>query len=181
MKGSTEQAGMLRYGKVEIYDPERHMAKVYFPDLDIVSYWLPIVIPNSLMNHDELHVDKEEHVACLMTGNGTERGIILGAIYDDKNKPIVKDKDKRSVTFSDGTQIIYDRKEHLLTVHCVKDIQTDADKDITEHAKNIITIKADAKVRVEAPTVEIEGSLIHLIGGHIDLDGSVTCPGYCRC
>lgn len=49
-----------------------------------MSYWLQIIIPNALKNHDELHVDEGEHVVCLMQGTGPESGVILGAIYSYK-------------------------------------------------------------------------------------------------
>ena len=153
----NEQRGALRFGHVAEYDAARHMATVTFPDMGIVSGWLPILIPNVLRNHDELHLDAGEHVACIMAGTGTECGVILGAFYDDTNKPPVADKDIRAVTFSDGTRITYDRKEHVMTVG----------------SPQSITLKAD--------NITLSAQSITFSGGHIDLDGSVTCPGYCRC
>ena len=150
MKVCNEFNATLRFGHVKEYDEARHMARVYFPDMGLISHWLPVIVPNSIMNHDELHVDLEEHVACLMQGQGTEAGIIIGAFYDDKNKPPVKKLNIRSVIFSDGTQVLYDRKEHVLEVNCA------------------------GEVRVRAPKILLDG-------GVIELDGSVVCPGYCRC
>lgn len=124
MAGNSEETGAHgRFGYVSAYDPERHMAQVHFPDKDnLVSAWIPVGIPNSLKNKDEFHLDVGEHVFCLMLGNGLELGIVLCSVYDDKNKPVVKDQNIRVTTFSDGTRMQYDRKKHLLKIDCVGNI-----------------------------------------------------------
>lgn len=137
MQGSNESPASLRFGHVTDYDPKKHMARVAFPDLGITSQWLPIIVHNSLKNHDELHLDKDEHVACIMAGTGTELGTILGAFYDDKNKPPKADENIRSIVFEDDTEITYDRKEHKLSIICKGDIQITADGNITLNAARI--------------------------------------------
>ena len=113
-----------RFGYVSAYDPERHMAQIHFPDKDnLVSAWLPVAIPNSLKNKDERHLDVGEHVYCNMMGNGLEAGVVLCAVYDDKNKPPEGNQDIRKTTFDDGTEILYDRKNHKLEIFCVGDIE----------------------------------------------------------
>ena len=124
----------LRFGHVTEYDSSRHMARVNFPDLGITSYWLPVIVSNSLKNHDETHLDAGEHVTCMMNG---EIGVILGAFYDDKNKPLVQDADTRAVTFDDGTIITYSRKEHKLTIDCTGDIEIIAAGNISLKAERI--------------------------------------------
>ena len=125
---NAEQSAIMRYGYVSDYDAKRHMARVVFPDKDnLVSDWLPVLVHNALKNHDEAHVDIDEHVTCLMCGNGIEAGVIIGALYDNENKPVKADNDIHSVTFNDGTEIIYDRKEHRLAINCKGDIVIHAD------------------------------------------------------
>ena len=131
------QDSNLRFGHVTEYDPARHMARVNFPDLGITSYWLPVLTHNSLKNHDETHLDAGEHVACMMSGEGQEMGVVLGAFYDDKNKPPVQDADIRAVTFDDGTIITYSRKEHKLTIDCTGDIEIIAAGNIALKAGRI--------------------------------------------
>lgn len=154
---TDEQAGILRYGTVSEYDPARHMARVNFPDLGLTSYWLPVLLSNSLNTHFEAPLDPGEHVACLMAGTGTESGVILGAFHDDKNKPLLADKDTHAITFEDGSRVFYDRKNHVLS------------------------IDSTGNVQVRAQNITLTGGNILLDGGSISLDGSVTCPGYCRC
>ena len=121
---NTENGAIARFGYVSAYDAQRHMARIQFPDKEnLVLSWLPVVIPNSKKNHDELHLDIKEHVVCLMLGNGLEAGVVIGAVYDDENKPPTGDQDTRKITFNDGTEISYDRKNHKLVISCVGDIE----------------------------------------------------------
>ena len=131
MADNKELGSIMRYGVVSAYDAKRHMARVQFPDKDnLVSAWLPVVVPNSLKNHDELHLDINEHVVCMITGNGIEAGAVLGAIYDDTNNPPEGSQDIRKVTFSDGTEILYNRATHELNINCVGDINIHAGGNI---------------------------------------------------
>ena len=118
MTGEQAETGAHgRFGYVSAYDPERHMARIRFADKDnLVSDWLPVAIPNTKKNKDEFPLDVDEHVFCMFLGNGLETGIVLCSIYDDKNRPLMKDQDIRVTTFDDGTEISYDRKKHLLKI-----------------------------------------------------------------
>lgn len=147
----------LRFGHVTEYDPSRHMARVNFPDIGIVSYWLPVLVSNSLRNHDETHLDIGEHVACMMSGIGAEMGVVLGAFYDDKNTPPVKDSDTRSVTFDDGARITYNRSTHTLKVEGAETVEV-----YTETANvysDRSSINASEQVIISSPEIGIEGNL----------------------
>ena len=184
----------LRFGHVTEYDPSRHMARVNFPDLGLTSYWLPGIVSNTLKNHDETHVDIGEHVACMMSGQGAEMGVVLGAFYDDKNKPVVKDTDIRAVTFEDGTKITYDRKNHQLTIDSPETVYVSASKTFITSPEVFI----NGDVLIDGDLSALSGKATSMSGtnsfngttsisgditlsGNITLDGSVTCPGYCRC
>lgn len=128
MSNNLEAGAIARFGYISDYDAKKHMARVQFPDKDnLISNWLPVIIPNSKKNHDEFHLDINEHVFCLMLGNGLEAGAVIGAIYDETNKPPEGDQDIRKITFSDGTEIFYHRKSHELKINCVGDIELHAD------------------------------------------------------
>jgi phage baseplate assembly protein V len=93
------------------------MARVRFPDKDnLVSAWLPVGIPNSKKNKDEFHLDVNEHVFCIMQGNGLEAGTVICAIWDDKNKPPLGDSDVRRTEFEDGAVLSVDRKNHVIEI-----------------------------------------------------------------
>lgn len=136
-----EAAAMGRFGYVSAYDPARHMARVMFPDKgELVSAWLPVAVPNTKKDGDERPLDVGEHVYCNMLGNGLEVGIVLGAFWDDKNKPKRGDKDVRQVTFDDGAVVSYDRKEHRLTVQLPPD--------------------PEAVVEIAAPKIVLRGEVV---------------------
>lgn len=100
MANNEEASVHGRFGYVSNYDPERHMAQIRFPDKDnLISAWIPVAIPNSLQNRDEIHLDINEHVFCCMLGNGLESGVVLCSVYDDKNKPSIHKQEIRAVTF----------------------------------------------------------------------------------
>ena len=123
----NEPGAVALFGYVSVYDPAKHRARVRFPDKgDVVSGWLPVVVPNTKKNKDEYPLDVDEHVFCVLMGNGLEMGAVLGSIYDDANRPPVGDQDIRVTTFEDGTRISYDRKKNLLTVNAVGDIRIQA-------------------------------------------------------
>lgn len=119
MPAEQSEPGMQgRVGYVSAYDAKRHMARVMFPDKDnVVSDWLPVIVPNTKKNKDEYHLDIDEHVFCCMMGNGLEMGVVMGSIYDDTNKPPVGDGDIRVTTFADGIKISVDRKKNLVTIY----------------------------------------------------------------
>lgn len=137
MQDYNNQPAIVRAGKVTQFDKDTLRARVQFPDMGIISHWLPLLVMNTLKTRDTYYLDEGEHVICLMMGTGAETGFILGAIYDDKNKPSIQDKDKRTVTFDDDTTIIYDRKGHKLLIDCSGEIEINARKHIALNAPRI--------------------------------------------
>ena len=114
---NTFESIPLRDGHVSSYDPATHTARIVFEDHDsLVSYPFPVLLPNTLKNKDEIHLDVGEHVMCLCFGNGIESGIVLGCVYDEKNPPPVGNQDKRLTVFEDGCHVFYDRAKHILQI-----------------------------------------------------------------
>ena len=139
MANENNESGSLgRFGYVSAYDSRRHMARIQFPDKgNLVSAWLPVAVTNSKKNKDECHLDIGEHVFCSMMGNGLEAGIVLCSLYDDTNKPPLGDADVRKVTFDDGTEVSYDRKNSKMNINCKGDIEIHADGNIKITAARI--------------------------------------------
>ena len=107
----------LREGHVSSYDAKTKTARVRFEELDnLVSHPFKVIVPNSIKNHDEFHLDVNEHVVCLCLGNGIEAGFVLGSTYDVKNPPPVGNPDRRVTIFGDGAHVFYDRKEHIFQI-----------------------------------------------------------------
>ena len=114
---NTFEALSFRDGHVSSYDPKTHMARILFTDHDdLVSYPFPVLLPNTLKNRDEIHLDVGEHVMCLCMGNGIETGFVLGCVYDEKNEPTVGNQERRVTIFDDGCHVFYDRQAHIFQI-----------------------------------------------------------------
>ena len=151
-----------RFGYISAYDPEKHYARVEFPDLGIVSGWLPVAVRNSKDNHDENHLDIGEHVYCLLHDN---TGIILCSVYDNSNTPPVASTDTRAITFKDGTAITYDRENHVTDI-------TDCNGNNIHMDKDGITITSCGYIHVTASGnyENSAGSHMGFTAGTIDLN-----------
>lgn len=149
MKNNNESASALRFGHITEFNANLHAAKVSFPDKGIVSNWLPVLTRSTSLFQDEAPLSAGEHVACVMAGNGYESGVILGAIFDQKNTPPVHEAKTRAITFPDGTKISYNSDSHKLQIEIDADIELkitgDIDKEIvgdilTKHAGESETV-----------------------------------------
>jgi phage baseplate assembly protein gpV len=146
---NTFESIPLRDGHVSSYDPATHTARVVFEDHDnLVSPPFPVLLPNTLKNKDEIHLDPGEHVMCLCFGNGIESGVVLGCVYDGKNPPQVGEQGKRVTVFDDGTRVEYDRAAHVLLadVKGVVKIVTDGGIGITGNVTVAGSITASGSI-----------------------------------
>jgi phage baseplate assembly protein V len=100
---------MLRYGNISQINASKGLARVHFDDVDIVSGWLPIIVPRTNTDKQVDPMEEGEHVACLMDSRD-ENGVILGAIYSTQDiPPTDAGADTFIRKFADGTIIKYDR------------------------------------------------------------------------
>jgi len=111
---------LIRVGIVSSVDESKCTARVAFEDRSaVVSYDLPILVRGSLNNKDYWLPDPGEQVVCLFLPSGNAQGFILGSSYSAKDTPPVNDKNKRHISYSDGTLIEYDQATHTLTINAV--------------------------------------------------------------
>lgn len=124
----------IRKGIVSSVNRENCTAKVYFPDWDEkVSFDLPVMQKNTLNTKYYWMPEPNEQVICAFFANGTQEGVVLGAIYSEADKVpeefLVSD-DCDGVLFSDGTLIRYDIQNHILFIDVKGEIEIKADKNI---------------------------------------------------
>lgn len=123
MEGESRR--LISEGVVSVVYPERHSARVTFPDKDdVVSAELPILTPCGSQNKSYSLPDVGESVICLFSSNDdlSGTGFILGARYDDKNPPAVNSQDITRRDFKDGTFIQFDRAKSELRIECKGDV-----------------------------------------------------------
>lgn len=106
---------MIKFGKISEVDAPKGRVRVKFDEDDIVSGWLPYLVPKSLNDKYFFIFDVNEHVACQMDEN-CENGVVMGAIYSASTAPDGGAEGKVRVKFSDATEIEYDKDEQKLTV-----------------------------------------------------------------
>jgi phage baseplate assembly protein V len=150
---------MFKDGIVYEIDAKTARVRVIFPDLDnMVSGWLPVVMPCTLEDRFYALPVKDSLVTCLMDEN-FEDGRVIGAIYSEADPPPVEDENKFVKLFADGTQIEYDKNLHKLTA----DIKGSAD------------VIAENTVTLTCPTVNI-ASIVN-IEGNVSMIGNVSITG----
>lgn len=124
----------IRKGLVSSVNRENCTAKVYFPDTDEkVSFDLPVMQKNTLNTKYYWMPEPNEQVICAFFANGSQEGVVLGAIYSEVDtvpKEFLESDDCDGVLFPDGTLIRYDTKNHILFIDVKGDIEIKADKNI---------------------------------------------------
>ena len=145
---------MVKVGIVESFNEENVTARVVFEDANLKSYDLPIMVKQTKDNKDYCVPDIGEPVICIFLPTGIESGFILGAYYNQKDKPPVIDQNKRTVKFKDGTIIEYDRKQHKLTADVKGDIDIKATGKIDMIVNGDISLQSGANIILTANRID---------------------------
>jgi len=179
---------MLRFGNITEVDPAKGYARVTFTDDGIVSDWLQIIVKTALNDKDSFTFNINEQVACLMDEN-SEEGVILGAIFNDKNSPNGGGVGVFRTVFDDNSVIEYNRNTHKYTLDIQGEISIKSSsvvniEAVTANIKasgtaNIeavnTNIKATAIAKIEAPVIQLNGAVA--VTGAITVSGTLTAPG----
>lgn len=156
---------LIKIGEVSSVDPARGTARVTFDDDDsLVSYDLQVLQRNTYDNKDYAMPDVNEDVVCLFLPCGSEDGFILGSVYSGEITPPESDGDVRTVVFSDGTKISYNRKSHTLSAEIGK-------TSIVADQQNV-NVNTDGTATVKASTINLTGNVS--ITGNVNITGGIT-------
>lgn len=141
---------IIRVGIVSSINPTKATARVAFEDQSsLVSYELPVLVWGSLKTKDYWMPDPGEQVLCLFLPSGAAQGFILGSFYSEKDKPPVTSKDKRHITFPDGTVIEYDSASHKLLIDAKGPVEVKT-SDTADVTANTASISAPKGVTISA-------------------------------
>jgi len=124
-----------------------YRVRVQFPDRDnLVSYWLPVIVPKI---HDDKFFwqpDIGEQVAVIMDTHD-EDGYVVGSVPSSVDQaPAGFGPGIFYVGFHDGTSVKYDRTSHELTVT----LGTGAAFTLTQPAGGAITLDATGNIVLQA-------------------------------
>jgi len=141
---------LVRVGVVSDRDAERCAVRVIFRDQDeLVTDWLPVVVPQTKETKDFSLPDIDEPVVCIFLGSGLEAGFCLGAIYTGASP--AASGDERGIWFPDGSRVVFDR------------------------ASGTLVVSTAGSVSVTAPSTTIDGNVT--IKGNLDVSGTITRGG----
>jgi phage baseplate assembly protein V len=157
----ANRGAILRWGTVTAVDETAGSARVQIDDADgIVSMPLRVLQQRTLKDQHQELPDIGEHVACMFSGQGFEQGIVLGAVYSDKDPCPAHEPQVRYRRFEDGTELQYDRKTHRLTGTVKGWVDLTVEKDVTVKVLQKVTIDADDDVLIKSgKTITLEGGV----------------------
>ncbi|MGH7947793.1 MAG: phage baseplate assembly protein V [Candidatus Binataceae bacterium] len=179
----------FRVGLVVERDVARVAVRVQFPERDqMVSWWLPVVVPKTQDDKFLWLPDEGEQVVCLMDEHD-EAGVVLGAIYSAADSAPVESTEKFHVAFKDGTKAEYDRESHVMRVDYADEatIKYDADAHFFQFSfpdDTVVEYDADAHVllldfsdgaviKYDAETHQFEVTLADEGKARIDAPGGI--------
>ncbi|KAA0257218.1 phage baseplate assembly protein V [Deferribacter autotrophicus] len=161
------QNSIVRLGKVTNRYPDKNRVRVEFQGNDkIVSYELEVLHPKTKDDKFYFMPDIDEYVLCVFLPYAPSTGFVVGAYYDKNYTPPVSNNDEFYVKFSDGTEIFYDRKQHLLKATVKGDIDITA---VSSHFTTITTHDGD---------ITINGNVV--INGNLQTNGNIQASQQIR-
>lgn len=173
---------MLKFGIISQIDAAKGLARVKFDDINIVSSWLHIAVPISYKDQVQFPFFVNQHVYCMMD-ELCERGVICGAIYDEKNSPSAGDANKVRLKFENGLKLEYDRSAKKLSVTGTGDVEINTTGKLDATVTGDATVKAlnadveaTVKATLKAPTVDIDAVTTN-VTGVLNVTGIVSCAG----
>ncbi len=115
MFGGVLTVKLIEHGRISSVNPENHTARIVITDRDnMVSGELPI------LHHGVYWLPEVgDTVACIMMPNSKSMGFIIGAFYNQEDKPPVNNKNKHHIRFNDGASFEYDSGSHELVFNGV--------------------------------------------------------------
>jgi phage baseplate assembly protein V len=162
----ANRGAILRWGTVTEVDETAGTARVQIDDAEnIVSMPLRVLQQRTLKDQHQELPDLGEHVACVFAGQGFEQGIVLGAVYSDKDPSPGREAQVWYRRFEDGTEFQYDRASHRLTgtvkgwvdMKVEKDAALDVDGDVLVKSGKTITLEGAVSIILRTPRLIIQG------------------------
>lgn len=146
----------LCFGYITNFDNNGRV-RVLLPELDnLPTDFMPVLRQNSKANKDGSFLDIDEEVAVLYDSD-KDTGVVLGAISTDECPLPAVNRDKKYFSFSDGSKIEYDRKEHILSLDIKGNVKIKAQNATIDAQKINLGIGGKAIARV-GDTVQVDGN-----------------------
>jgi phage baseplate assembly protein V len=132
----------FKFGYVVSTNPANCTCRVRFPEDDnVTSFDYQVLQKNVYRNKDYYMPDIGELVLCIRVDCF---GIILGSVYNKKDRTTIYGQDVKGSMFEDGSQFKYERDYRLATAKVNGDIEIFAN-DIFIQSDNYTSINTDVK------------------------------------
>lgn len=146
-------------GIITQVDEPTHSVRCAIPALEnMETDWLSVLVQNAKGDQDVDLPDEGTLVKCLLDARG-ESGCVIGAVYNEQDRPPVSNKNIWMKRFANGTVIQHDRSTGKVTVDTPGEV----------------LVKAGTKVTIDSPETETTGNL--LVQGSLTYMGGMTGNG----
>lgn len=162
-----------------VWDSKPGFAKVQLDEDDedtgFTTDWLPMLFLNTLNDKEAVTLEKNTQVKVLITHNRRE-GVILGAIYSDKDTPPDEANNNTWVKkFADGTYISYDKQNGKLTADIKGTVDIKASGKITVNTDADMDATVGGDATITAKKLIVKGDLS--VTGEIKSTGDISSNG----
>ena len=140
-------ANIIRIGVIFEIDFEAAKARVKIGDLE--TNWLPWVNSNSGNNNSWNPPEMDEQVIILSPSGELNQAVILPSLY--KNNASSNLSNIQSVTYKDGSKVIFD--------HDAGDLTLDLQGSITLDIKGNVVVKVAGNANIEAENITLKGNV----------------------
>jgi phage baseplate assembly protein V len=171
----------LEFGYISNIDTTKGRVRVKLDaddDVDtenkLVSEWLPVLVRKSLQDKETFPFDVNEHVAVLFEDEHSEKGIVLGAIYDDTILPNGAGADIYRVFFANGDSVQYNRSTGKYDVNLTGDIDITGGAKVSVDAASEVKIQSATKVSIIGVTEIDLTSLDVKVSGNMEVVGTLS-------
>jgi len=170
---------VIRIGEVTATNPGAHKVSVTFDDDDgQTSGELPVIVPNTIDNHDHAMPDVGEDVLCIFLPTGTEEGFVLGSFYAGNVSDPESSQDVRATKFKDDTRIAYDRSSHTYTIDIDgTHIKADQQHIEMESPQQIHLTTQQLLLTIGGTTMTLTGSSAQIDTSNITFKGNMDVTG----
>ena len=139
-------ANLIRLGTVEQADYQSQRIRVRSGAQ--LTHWIPWASRRAGQDREWWAPDMGEQVIVLSPSGDASQAVAIGAIYQDAAPAPDADPEMHRTVYRDGTQVIYDRRSHHLTLNCVG--------DITVTCAKALRVSAGEQVTIEAPLIDLK-------------------------
>jgi len=166
-------------------DPVRGpLVRVTWPETGKTSAWFPVLQSGTVGTTWFRCPRLGERVIVTRFADGSEKGVVVGAIYNGSvRSPSQDNLDNLHVTFDDDTSLTFDPSTSTLTLDSKGPInlktkgpiKLESEDSIEVDTKANLNAKASGKATVEASDIELKGSV--KITGDLTVEGALTSDG----